>query len=244
MLPPDLVIGVVTAAATLALTILFAYLNGLKLVDVGVSLNRLTLRQLMIGFFLGFLLVALNTMIMYLAGHVRWVPSLQINLSEIIIMFIIYFSLSCREELSFRGYPLFRLESFWGLWAAQLITAGFFALEHIIGGANWGQALTGILAGSLLFGMAALATRSLALPIGLHAAWNFGDWLRGGKDTGGMLTPIVEAGYEEQVQIIGTISFVIVSGLAMLVFWRHYRIFKKDSDHLEQQQIRNPEIPV
>jgi len=33
--------------------------------------------------------------------------------------------------------------------------------------------------------MAALATKGLALPIGLHAAWNIGDWARGGKGTGG-----------------------------------------------------------
>ena len=42
--------------------------------------------------------------------------------------------------------------------------------------------------GSLLWGVALLITRGFAILIGMHAAWNFGDWMRssGGKAEGGI----------------------------------------------------------
>jgi membrane protease YdiL (CAAX protease family) len=51
-----------------------------------------------------------------------------------------------------------------------------FAVEHVVGGMRWLHAILGAGIGSLLLGMAALATRGLAMPISLHAAWNFGQW--------------------------------------------------------------------
>src|SRR6266705_3115687 len=98
-----------------------------------------------------------------------------------------------------------------------------FAAEHMAGGLPLSRAILGAGVGSLMFGMAAIATRGLALPIGLHAAWNFGDWIRGGKGFGGYWTPVVENGFEEQTMFWGMISYVLVIGLATLGFWRWHR---------------------
>lgn len=77
--------------------------------------------------------------------------------------------------------------------------------------------------GSLLFGMAAIATRGLAVPIGIHAAWNIGDWLRGNKEMPGVWSPVVEPGYESYVQATGLSSYVIVMALSIFAFWLLYR---------------------
>jgi len=110
--------------------------------------------------------------------------------------------LAVREELAFHGYPLQRLKSIFGIWGAQLIVAFVFAFEHVLGGSTWQLALLGAGVGSLLFGMAAIATRGLAMPIGLHAAWNIGDWIRGGKGSVGFWKPIVEDDFKECAAIV------------------------------------------
>lgn len=76
----------------------------------------------------------------------------------------------------------------------QWMVALVFAAEHRLGGSTWIHALLGAGVGSLLFGMASLATRGLALPIGLHAAWNFGQWVAGDKEFPGIWRSTVEQG--------------------------------------------------
>ncbi len=77
--------------------------------------------------------------------------------------------------------------------------------------------------GSLLFGMAAIATRGIAVPVGIHAARNIGDWLRGGKSMPGVWRPIVEPGYESEMGVWGLVTYMVVTGLATCVFWYYWR---------------------
>jgi hypothetical protein len=132
-----------------------------------------------------------------------------------------YLLLACREELAFRGYPLRQLERSFGVWPAQLLVAAAFALEHRAGGYSWTNALFGAFIGSLLFGMAALATRGLALPIGLHAGWNFGQWMIGEKETPGIWTPVQANGPSAHADHVALAAYVLVFAAATLAFWRY-----------------------
>ena len=76
-------------------------------------------------------------------------------------------------------------------------------------GATWGNAILGAFTGSLLFGMAALAMRGLAVPIGLHTAWNFGQWTLGEKETSGLWRPVVEQGYKQHVDHMGILGYLL-----------------------------------
>jgi len=136
--------------------------------------------------------------------------------------------LSCREELAFHGYPLRRLKISFGFWGSQLIVILIFAVEHMAGGWSWTQALFGAGVGCLLFGMAAIATGGLAVPIGLHAAWNFGDWLRGNKQSNGLWKSVVEQPVQERAQMEGMMLYVIVMVLATSAFWWwHHRLWPR-----------------
>jgi membrane protease YdiL (CAAX protease family) len=64
--------------------------------------------------------------------------------------------------------------------------------------------------------MAAIASRGLAVPIGLHAAWNIGDWTIGGKGSVGLWKTVMEHGRSSFVP--SEISFLAVTGLGILVF--------------------------
>jgi hypothetical protein len=228
-LMPEVFIGAIASLGAFGLTILFVRWEGLRLNVVGASPDRRSLLRFAIGFLIGAILVALSSTILWSAGHVRWVRVSEIGFSDVIIALVAYLSLSVREELAFHGYPLQRLKSFFGLWGAQLIVAFVFALEHVLGGSTWGLALLGAGVGSLLFGMAAIATRGLALPIGLHAAWNIGDWMRGGKGSVGFWKPVVEDGFKERAAFVGITSYVLVMCLATLAFWWWHRSVERSN---------------
>lgn len=78
------------------------------------------------------------------------------------------------EELLARGILFRWIEEFAGSWAALVITSALFGLAHILNpNATWISSLSIALEAGLLLGGAYMLTRSLWLPIGLHAAWNF-----------------------------------------------------------------------
>ena len=216
---PATFIGIVTALASAGLTLVFVRWDEIGLADVGALPTPGSVPRLILGLGLGLLLVALHSSLQAALGHVRWVRVPGVGAAGIGLSLFTYLLLACREELAFHGYPLRRLASRYGLWGAQFLIASVFAAEHVLGGWTWLNAIAGAGVGSLLFGMASLATRGLAVPIGLHAAWNFGDWLRGGKDATGLWTPVVEAGYESHARLVGQVSYVVLLLAATLAFW-------------------------
>jgi hypothetical protein len=78
------------------------------------------------------------------------------------------------EELAFRGILFRWIEDFGGSWAALLVTSALFGLAHILNpNATWFSSFAIAVEAGVLLGGAYMLTRSLWLPMGLHAAWNF-----------------------------------------------------------------------
>lgn len=80
------------------------------------------------------------------------------------------------EELLFRGILFRWIEEFAGSWAALAVTSALFGLAHILNpGATWFSSFAIAVEAGLLLGAVYMLTRSLWMPIGLHAAWNFAE---------------------------------------------------------------------
>lgn len=78
------------------------------------------------------------------------------------------------EELLFRGILFRWLEEFGGSFVALLLTSAMFGAAHLMNPNATAVAAFGIaIEAGVLLGGAYMLTRSLWLPIGLHAAWNF-----------------------------------------------------------------------
>lgn len=212
-------LGSITTVATVIVTGLFLRWDKLLFRDIGVAPDRRSAIRMIVGFAFGLLLVALQTCFVMLAGHVHWVRTPPVGVASVGMALLAYGMLASREELAFRGYPLRRLDDRFGMWIAQLVVALVFATEHVAGGATWGNAILGAFTGSLLFGMAALAMRGLAVPIGLHTAWNFGQWTLGEKETSGLWRPVVEQGYKQHVDHMGILGYLLVFGSATVAFY-------------------------
>ncbi len=230
---PKVALGSITSLVTLALTLLFVRWDGLRMTDVGAVPTRKSVARLALGFVAGLFMVAVHFSFVTLASHVAWVRMPEIGVAPVAMALIAYLLLACREELAFRGYPLRRLDQVFGAWTAQIVVALVFAIEHRAGGYSWSNAIFGAFVGSLLFGMAALATRGLAVPIGLHAAWNFGTWAIGEKDLPGLWKPVIEAGFKTRVDRMEMISYLVVFGSGTLVFWWWQHRLKITRNELE-----------
>jgi len=219
-----LVIGFIGATCTMGLTVLFVRWDGLPLRDVGAMPGSKSPFLLAVGFAAGLLLVALHSFLVGLSGHVHWVRAASPTAFQAGIVVTGYLLLASREELAFHGYPLRRLQMLFGVWGAQAAIATVFALEHMAGGWSPWQALWGAAMGSLLFGMASIATRGLAVPIGMHAAWNIGDWMRGNRPEPGYWSPQVDPAFKGSASLTGVWCYVAVMLLAILCFWWWHRI--------------------
>jgi membrane protease YdiL (CAAX protease family) len=218
-LPPVLAIGAITSAATFLLTMAFVRWEKISLRDVGAAFSSRSIPRFVVGFLIGSFLVAAYVMTLAFAAHVRFVRSTDAGIGGIAVSLLVYVLLACREELAFRGFPLRRLHIMYGLWIAQVIVAVVFAIEHVAGGSTWMQAFLGPAIGSLLFGMAAIATEGLAVPIGIHAAWNFGDWMQGGKDSTGLWKQTISPEFTARAANAGRVGYIIIFLAAAAGFW-------------------------
>jgi hypothetical protein len=57
----------------------------------------------------------------------------------------------------------------------------------------------------------------------LHAAWNFGDWILGGKGSAGPWNVVIDEAHRGSAQFVLTIAYLAVMGSATFALWIWYR---------------------
>lgn len=151
-----------------------------SLADLLGKLNFGWFKELWVGGVIGSALMLIPAILLGIFGWVswRWNP---IDLAALLSSLLLFVGVAAAEELLFRGFVFQRLITGLGQWPAQLITAVFFLLTHLnnpgMTGAVKVMASINIFLASILFGLAYLRTRSLAMPLGLH--W-MANWVQGG----------------------------------------------------------------
>ena len=213
------IVLIVTILITYGLTILFTRWEKLPLNKVGVVANKTTPKKLAIGFGVGLSMTLLQPAIVFLLGHYKLSLNHASSAYPIFFYLTLYILVAVREELAFRGYPLFSLNYSFGLLTSQVIIVVLFSTEHIAGGMAWIQAFLGPGTGALLFGFAALRTNGIAVPVGLHAAWNFGQWCLGFKKDPGIFVGMADKGYENTVERNGWIAYLLIMASAIAAFY-------------------------
>lgn len=92
-----------------------------------------------------------------------------------LVWFAMIFSGAIIEEFFYRGYLQYTLTGAMGFWPAACLTSAFMAAMHLL---NPGWTLLGVATVAEFGLIACLALRrsgDLWLPLGLHAAWNWGE---------------------------------------------------------------------
>lgn len=137
-------------------------------------------KELWSGGLIGIALMLIPAFVLGIFGWVHWQWNSE-GVSTLLSSLLLHAGVAAGEELLFRGFVFQRLLSGLGQWSAQLIVAVFFLLTHLnnpgmAGGAKV-MASTNVFLASILFGLAFIKTRSLAMPLGLH--W-MANWIQGG----------------------------------------------------------------
>jgi membrane protease YdiL (CAAX protease family) len=223
----QVIVGSISAIAAVVLTKLFVRWEGITMRDVGIVPHRKSVGKYLSGFGIGLFIAILQPALILCMGHFELAPAAVISPGRIIIFFLLFLALAIREEVAFRGYPLFSLSRVSKPWVAFLVTGIIFIIEHIVGGMPWLSAIVGVGAGSLLFGLAALRSRGLALPIGIHSAWNFGQWFLGFKNEPGVFRPVIENGYQDRFDIITWASYLLAIFAGILLVLKPWQRISK-----------------
>lgn len=131
------------------------------------------LRNLGLGLGAGFLVFSVAVAIAALLGVYRITGEGDLHgLPAALIGAAIFPAIN--EELLFRGILFRWIEEFGGSWMALLLTSAFFGAAHLMNPHASAIAAIGIaFEAGVMLGAAYMLTRSLWLPMGLHAAWNF-----------------------------------------------------------------------
>ena len=186
--------------ATLGVSWLFLALEKRSLSSIGLVLNRRWGMEFFVGTAIGFLLMACVALTVWGFGGFHWEKAAGNGLASLGSGAWLFLAVAFREEIHFRGYGFQRLAEGTWIWVALVIASIYFAFAHwnnpgMSGDTKIWASLNICLAGILL-GLSYLKTRSLAMPMGLHLAWN---WTQGslmgfgvsGLETGSLLHPVL-----------------------------------------------------
>jgi uncharacterized protein len=184
-----LLYGVLGVCSALALTWLFLRFEKRSFGAIGLSWQPGTPGKFFIGLAIGsaifgvilFALLALTPL--QIDRNTRPIDSTAI------LVYLAFVPLSLMEEIVFRSYPFIKLHRRFGLRITQVIVAIAFALWHVIGGQSIFSSFLGPGVYAFVFGLAAVWSRGIALPFGIHVALNILQPLTGMRgDTGSVWT--------------------------------------------------------
>lgn len=207
--PPAIENLLFASLVTTALIVLsFAFLKSesKKLSDIWFVWGSGSLRRFVVGSVVGMAVVGLMLLVIVaLSGlAVASLPNPD-YWNAVGFSALVLFVLALMEEIAFRAYPLVRLFEAIGIRTAIYCTSLFFALYHGLDPAN----LLGPGVWGIYFGLAAIASRGLALPLGLHFGLNWMQSLFGMKTR--FATPVwtIVPGAEEGLVSPASIGFVL-----------------------------------
>lgn len=217
----DFVWGAVASVALFAFTQLFLKREQRTLRDVGLDLDAGSVSRLIVGVAIGFVVYALTMGIISVAlGPVQFSAPTMPSITTWLITVASFMVLSSMEELGFRGYALRSLVPAIGMWPAQVSIAIAFGVSHITFGWSWQAVLMGVIPSALLFGIVAIRSGGLAMPIGVHAALNLAQWAVGEKDSPGIWTLSVDPQHAARMMSTAPFIGMAVTLLAAMFVWR------------------------
>jgi uncharacterized protein len=164
--------GIIGTVAAFVTTLLFLKLDKKSCSDIGLKFERSTALRFFSGVGTGIIIMGL------LAGGVIFFTGSEIgtnpqgDLWRFLLATAPLLPLAFMEELGFRAYPLEELKNNVGVRASIIITSLLFALYHIVNGWSVATSFYGPAIWGLIFALAAIYSKGIALPTGIHYAAN------------------------------------------------------------------------
>ena len=140
---------------------------------------------------------------------------------------------SLMEEIAFRSYPFSKLNKAFGLRLTQLIVLIAFALEHIALGWSILGAFLGPGIWALIFGIAAVRSKGIALPTGIHVGLNLVQSIIGGSRGGVESVWVISQNESPSNNTVNLITRILVLLTGILLTEFYIRKSKKENEDEE-----------
>lgn len=172
--------GIVGTLVAFVTTYLYLKYDKLRFPDVGLKFESGTVFKFLAGIVIGIIIMGILalTSVYFSGADIEINPNS--NFFNFILMTLSLIPLALMEELGFRAYPLEILKDKLGIRLSIFITSILFALYHIANGWTVATSFYGPGVWGLIFGLAAIYSKGIAMPTGIHYALNlttsaFGD---------------------------------------------------------------------
>ena len=163
----------VFGAGIIANSIAYRIYERATIIDAGLDWTLAARRNLLLGIGLGAGFGLIIVLVLVTLGQAHFQSTGSISWSSLVFVSVVLMFGAVGEELMFRGYAFQLLSVNMGKYATLLPMALIFGLAHIDNvGSTALSVLNTVLWGALL-GYAALKSRGLWLPIGIHYGWNW-----------------------------------------------------------------------
>lgn len=255
---PDLIFRLTMLSAAVGAGYLCArWFEGLPWRSLGLTLHKNWLRDLLLGFAIGFAALAVAVAIAAAGGGLRFSFGGAGTILPVVRSLVGSAFLLCvaalAEEALFRGYPLQTFARAHLAWVGILVTLLFFGYVHLSNpNATLGMTFINTSIAGLWLGIGYLRTRSLWFPLGLHWAWNWALGAFFGLPISGMnlvSNPLLKGNdlgpawltggsYGIEGGIAGTIAMVLVT----IFTWRT-RLVSATPDLEKLTSEENPVVP-
>jgi len=164
--------GIVGTLAAFFTTVLFLRFDRKKFSDIGLVFQRNTLVKFFAGVIVGVLTMGLLVTSVLYFTNVGIEINPKSNFLHFLLMTFPLIPLAFMEELGFRAYPLEILKDKVGIRLSIIITSILFALYHIANGWTIASSFYGPAVWGLVFGLAAIYSKGISMPTGIHYAAN------------------------------------------------------------------------
>lgn len=164
--------GIIGIAAAFITAYAFAHFDGKSLRDIGLRFERQTPQKFFLGVGVGLGLAATMFACLLAFGRLRLQPRQLFSVPRFLLSTLAFVPLAFLEEVAFRAYPLLTLRQRLGVWPTLLVSSTLFALYHVANGWSLSLSFVGPGVWGLVYGLAALYAKGIAMPTGIHYAAN------------------------------------------------------------------------
>lgn len=167
-----LVYGILGCMAGIIVVWGFLKVEKRSISSIGLIWEKKTFVRFVLGVAIGILLFATILLgLLYFSALTIRFNSEPFSLAFFLV-YLPILPLALMEEIGFRSYPQIRLNKAYGIWTSQIVIAIVFGAYHILNGWRVYTSFTGPFVWAFVFGLAALWSRGIAVPTGIHFSLN------------------------------------------------------------------------
>ena len=164
--------GMIGTCAAMFTTFIFVKFDKINFADIGLKFERVSVKRFFLGVLAGIVLMGILSMSVITFSNFKIEPNSNSNFLNFLFYTLPLIPLAFMEEIAFRGYPLRKLKEQTGVRYAIIITSILFGIYHIANGWTIQNSFLGAGVWGIIYGIAAVYSNGIAMPIGLHYAAN------------------------------------------------------------------------